>query len=383
MDTIVFLVGKFFPQQSSNGAVVATLAQSLAESGRKVIVVSESPVVATDREFSGYVCRYVRTRSSRRSRLSLRQQSRNGTKALVRTVMEIARNTSIRTVICVHRPQSTAYAGILLEKYLPDVGVQYLLLDFALETLPENPILASIRKLQYTSLYRRMSKGRGRVIVPPFLECAFAEFARREAVDKATGIGLPLLKKIESKAEQASPKTTIDLLFAGGFLPRWRKPTVMLEAISACIERDDRIRLHLYSYGCEEEVAEYCRQFPGRIVAHGLVPQDKVSEVLLSADILINVANSLSHGIPGKIFEYFSSGLPLLTFASGSGDPARPYLNRYPLSKSVVGEGKELVTECLSFISSFTGERLSFESVCGIFPEHTPSRVSEALLAVK
>jgi hypothetical protein len=46
--------------------------------------------------------------------------------------------------------------------------------------------------------------------------------------------------------------------------------------------------------------------------------------------IFWSIRNSVEFQIPGKIFEYMSTGKPILHFSKFSEDPAITYLKRYP-----------------------------------------------------
>ena len=53
-------------------------------------------------------------------------------------------------------------------------------------------------------------------------------------------------------------------------------------------------------------------------------------DALMNSDILVNIGNTVEFQIPGKIFEYMSTGKPIVHFSKLPEDPALKYLQKYP-----------------------------------------------------
>ncbi len=103
----------------------------------------------------------------------------------------------------------------------------------------------------------------------------------------------------------------INCVYAGSFYYDIRNPECMLKAFS-CLN-DYRIKLHLFSKGCEQIVNKY-NSISSNIVVHEQVPVMEMAQIYRDADVLVNIGNATSEFLPSKIFEYISIGKPIVNF---------------------------------------------------------------------
>ena len=66
--------------------------------------------------------------------------------------------------------------------------------------------------------------------------------------------------------------------------------------------------------------------FPGR------KSKEEVARIYQEADILVNIGNAIDNQMPSKIFEYISTGKPILNFYKVPNCPTLKYLKNYPLA---------------------------------------------------
>ena len=60
------------------------------------------------------------------------------------------------------------------------------------------------------------------------------------------------------------------------------------------------------------------------------VDNDEAESILMSADILVNIGNSVSNQIPSKLFDYISTGKPILNIYKNKNCPSLEILSKYP-----------------------------------------------------
>lgn len=75
-----------------------------------------------------------------------------------------------------------------------------------------------------------------------------------------------------------------------------------------------------------------------------------------SANILINIGNTVPYQVPGKIFELMSTGKPIIHFSLGEADQAIKYLSRYPLC--LIIDSNNINDEIINRIELFCKENL-------------------------
>ena len=111
-----------------------------------------------------------------------------------------------------------------------------------------------------------------------------------------------LLLKNENSAINLFDPQKINLVYAGRFYKEIRNPEILLKTFLLVNNKD--LLLHLYvSSDCEELINDYVEKSSGRIIRHNLVEHEEILKILNSADILINVGNTIPEFKPSKIFE--------------------------------------------------------------------------------
>tara|TARA_B110000027_G_scaffold134262_1_gene166157 strand:+ start:8845 stop:10122 length:1278 start_codon:yes stop_codon:yes gene_type:complete len=121
-------------------------------------------------------------------------------------------------------------------------------------------------------------------------------------IEKATGEGINYFNNDK-----------INLIFAGRFYNDIRNPEYLLKTFITINNSDMLLHLFITS-DCEELIKRYVKMSNGRIILHNPVSVDLIKKILNDADVLINVGNSIAAFKPSKIFEYISTGKPIVNF---------------------------------------------------------------------
>ena len=101
---------------------------------------------------------------------------------------------------------------------------------------------------------------------------------------------------------------------------------------------------------------------------------------MAGADVLINLGNTVTNQLPSKIFEYFSSGKPILNLCANPSDPALRYFARYPLALTLFANDASAPEKLRCWLAETAGKRLDFAQSAALFAENTPAAVAKELL---
>lgn len=158
---------------------------------------------------------------------------------------------------------------------------------------------------------------------------------------KFFNVGIPLLDLNEKDNNRYTNKegtNRISFVYSGTFYDKIRKPDYLMELMKHIIKKYD-CELHIYGTIIGQEslirLNEAKKIIGDKLILHGKINRSLVPEILSQADILINVSNSIPNQLPSKVFEYISTGKPIINISSIDNDSSRFYLDRYPLTISI------------------------------------------------
>jgi len=189
-----------------------------------------------------------------------------------------------------------------------------------------------------------------------------------------------LLSEPQKKSISFLDKSYTNLIFAGRFYKDIRNPIFLLSSFLNV--NNNSIILHLFSQSnCEVIIDEYIRKANGRIIKHNYVSQKEIMSVLVDADILINVGNSTSSFKPSKIFEYISTGKPIINFYRNNN--LDDVLIKYPNSLQI-NEDEKTHHESAKLIEHFClsqkGKYLEWNKIEEIYPLNSTKNIKNILM---
>ena len=168
------------------------------------------------------------------------------------------------------------------------------------------------------------------------------------------------------------------VVFAGYLHERIRNPEYTLKLFSHLPE--STAQLHIIGGGYEELVESYARESSGKIVRCGVLPADRAREQVKSADFLVNIGNSDISFVPSKIFEYISTGKPVINIYKYPDCPTLEYFSHYPNALSLY-EGADDFDGQLNLLKGFLlankGKRLSYREISSEFLPCTAGYVAQ------
>lgn len=207
--------------------------------------------------------------------------------------------------------------------------------------------------------------------------------------NKIVFVDIPLLRELKTDEKHLNitqNKDEIHLVYTGSLVNHVRNPKYMLD-IFENISLEKKIFVHIYGDGdCEEILTEYKnRQNNFNLINHGFVDYKIALNAMINADILINIGNNKGGLVPSKIFEYFSTGKPIISFIKFANDPSLKYLEKYPLS-FIIQENKDNLEDNINktahYLRRDSKPNISYNDLKHIFKDNTPENVVNEIIKI-
>jgi|GEM_PF-1551764 len=192
----------------------------------------------------------------------------------------------------------------------------------------------------------------------------FAKFIKKAiSIDFANII--PINYTCEPKANIKIDENKINCLFAGTIYRHIRNPEYMMRTFS---KLNSKIQLTiLTNYNAIKNIRinkklinnESIKTFPFQ-------KRSVVLNLMLKSNILVNIGNNIEFQVPGKIFEYISTGKPIIHFSKIKNDPALFYLEKYPLVyivKEWDQKAEDIAPEIERFCLKYKDSKIKFEDI--------------------
>ena len=156
-----------------------------------------------------------------------------------------------------------------------------------------------------------------------------------------------------------------------------RNPENMFRILAAAKGVNATLVVSAFSDECRALYDKLLRGNPA-VTLSGRISHDECISLVGGSDILLNIGNRAENQIPSKLFEYISSGLPIVHFKCAADDPAVPLLERYPNALVLCGAGKDECERFEKFCRERSGVRIPFDEVRRLFPEYTEEAICES-----
>ena len=166
----------------------------------------------------------------------------------------------------------------------------------------------------------------------------------------------------------------IHCLFAGKLYQSIRDPKYTVDLFERLF--DTKIIHHIFGFYNGENGPK--EKLPGNVIYHGSVPSDIVISFMKSADVLVNIGNSISDMMPSKLLTYISLGKPVLNIIKNNDCPTLPFMEKYPLGLSIMETGVpkvEDVKRVKDFILNNKGKSVPFDIIKELYYDCTPEYV--------
>lgn len=202
---------------------------------------------------------------------------------------------------------------------------------------------------------------------------------------------LPYPKLIEPKRQENCPiqfdPECINLLYLGTVYGDIRKPEVLFRLFEQALQREPRLRLYVigkkFGAAADQYLTEYSRKLGDALICGHPIPSEQTTDLLLRADILVNMGNTVHNQMPSKLVEYIATGKPILNVSVDRDCNTLPLLKRYPICFQCFPEDAEspvIADELVRFCQRGKGHVLSWNAIENLYDDVKLDRVAENFL---
>ncbi|MED3645224.1 hypothetical protein P5F75_17895 [Caldifermentibacillus hisashii] len=166
----------------------------------------------------------------------------------------------------------------------------------------------------------------------------------------------------EEKIDIKLDSKNINCVFTGTLYQEIRNPKYAIEMFG---NLDTNIQL-IFLSNITQEAVNGANEVKSNVSFYPMQPRNKAKNILAKSDILVNIGNTVEFQIPGKIFEYISTGKPIVHFSKFPGDPSLKYLERYPLVLIIEewkGNFEQQAKRLKSFCEKYKGVSIEYKEV--------------------
>lgn len=402
---ILFVVGNVYPNDNANSNIVWSLVESMHSQGHQVDVLGKKELGAVSikrPELYYYEIRELNNLNSEYSLLKnnlgkllyllkhpkerlFRKKMNMSTcyveeqyKKICRKQIEIlCERNQYEAVISVSMPIFTSVA--LAEAQIEAKKIEYRLdpyafnqleriIDFETKISIEEKILCNVNHAFFP--------------IPDYFDMSHCDNLEKY-LHKMSPLEFPNIvehKIRETKLSKSIKENGLSFAFVGYLYEDIRNPVSVLDFFVR-LRRDLNFKLYLIGGGCEELLKKYQNILEDSLVIVKRVSADESYAVINRADYLINIGNTVRNMVPSKIFDYFSSGRPIINFVKSMECPSLPYTNLYKNCISVQEDKwEEKYAELLEFCSA-RHDKLKIEEIKSIFEKNTPQSVANRIIS--
>lgn len=223
------------------------------------------------------------------------------------------------------------------------------------------------------------------VITTPIIQREMSTKFQEYYINKMILMMFPNVEPVHEKgSDYVTSKKQIQCVFAGRIYRGARDPSFTISLFSNL--HTDTIKLTMVGVD-KKGLIDYLDTsvLPSSIECCGNLPFEEAQDAIEDADILVNIGNLIINQLPSKLFEYISSGKPIVNVCTSHDCPSIPYMERYRLAINLFAcdENIEEQTQALKrFIFDNAGKRLAPEQIVREFPECTTAYCAKKIAQV-
>lgn len=393
MTKYIFLTNQYLPRPGATGLCIHNIAKELAKRGNdvtticygsksglanadgvKIVRVKEPNYISSDGSVATHfqrlieiVCKFIHLRHYPLRSLSLVKRYEKEIKLLL-----ACKEKSCFKIIASYTPIEAVIAVSRLKKKYDFESYYYSADTISNEKGDEGLLPLSIRKKMGLKWEKIFFSIFDHIFVMEchekyYKSCKFAPFR-----NKMITVNFPLLSA-NSKKQIANNKKYKIIVYAGTLYKELRNPESICRIFTQLEEKIDCSLIFMGDGDCGDILEYYERLSCGRIKYIGMQTHERVIEYISKADVLLSIGNKNTPMAPSKIYEYMSTGKPIIHFYVEENDPCLLPLKKYKNSFFIKEDSSFEETELVKFIMN--GIVLDFESIKNIFltsqPEYT------------
>lgn len=200
--------------------------------------------------------------------------------------------------------------------------------------------------------------------------------------NKVTALGLPGIRPITAAGRKPDffDAQAVNCVFIGNLYAGIRNPRKLIELFK---ELGNGYHLYFIGSHSDPELQKQYRENGYDLLENVTfidpVPASEAEDIMMASDVLVNIGNSVDNQIPSKIFDYISSGRPVLNLYKIRNCPSLQYFREYPSVVHVFEDdtGKqEMIHTVKDFLDQARNMKpLDEDMIRQIWQENTPETV--------
>lgn len=306
--------------------------------------------------------------------------------AYIKKLIEVDQDKKIdATISCCFPFESVIAGAIYKRKFRKDIiNIAYLFDLYAnSSTLHRNYVNKKIKFKPHINFEWKLLNDYNNIIAMHSWNSHFIKY-HKELFAKVDFMEHPLCipkRNIVNKHIQSNKHKVVT--YTGVLDQKIRNPQIALKYFDELLQTDKKIEIHFYILGnCNDKVNKLCLKYPQSVFNHGSVSSEIAHKAMENTDILLSIGNKGTGQTPSKLFEYISTGKPIIHFSKTCLDPAINILNKYPNSYIIAEYEKKEINSLNTFIResiSISDTSIIRKNFKDAFPENTANLILNTL----
>lgn len=400
MGKYIFLTGYYLPKPGATGLCIHQLAKETAKRGHDVtticyfdgdektsfdgvhIIKIPVPSFLQENMSNLRLSRKINQIRSVWSKLIHIRDYPLRSSRLVKTYYSSLRNLVIEgeniTIVASVNPLEAVIATQLIKEEFPSkVTTHY----YCADTLSNEKGNSGILPVEYRTKHglkweKRLFASFDSIII---MECHKKYYFSKEFseyIPKMKLANFPLFSRIETGTQQTE-NDIVSFVYAGTLYRELRNPKFLCDLLIET-SKIEKISVSFLGGGdCDDILAAANERSNGAIRYLGMQPHDIAMQEIGMADVLLSIGNAESPMAPSKIYEYMSTGKPIVHTYTYEKDPCLEPLTKYGNALLIREDEKHVVEKLLDFLKN--RRNVSFDEVREKFklsmPEYTVNMI--------
>lgn len=208
----------------------------------------------------------------------------------------------------------------------------------------------------------------------------FIPFKKKMAIANFPLIEKPCIRNVTLDTNASDYSSKIKMIYAGALYRKLRNPSFLCDILISLGDKLDFVANFYGGGDCTDIMRNYQEKSKNNIVYNGLVSHTTVADEIACSDILLSIGNYNSQMMPSKIFEYMSTGKPIIHIYSWDYDPCLEPLRNYGNCLVIKDDTSVSINKIISFLKST--KCLEYEEVEKKFVRSTPAYTADIIQSV-
>lgn len=386
MKRILFIVNKYYPDSNSGANIIKRICEGLAENYLiEVFVLSSKTIVYQQEEINNVLIHRTpfeeRVYNNNTYRIFYERfvsciggvYSFNKYKFYqqIESIRNFIEKKKYDIVISVCYPIFTHYIASQILTYNMKWIAYYLDPYYC----NEQEKRGKIRKL---ATEKKILKRSNAIIVPSLLNESYKKIYKKDIYC----IDFPNIRNFDLESNDELIKLSekhINCVFLGNLYGDIRNPNFFFRLIQKM--QNDKILFYIvgdvHNYNIYD-LEKWKDKLKGKVRFYNRVSVYEGNYIMKQADCLINIGNSVANQLPGKVFDYISTGKPIINISKIKDCPSCIFLQKYPIVLNIYENDKMIdkyVSDIEKFVITNKGKKIKYEIVEELFPSYTSSKV--------